>query len=203
MEVEDHEALLRCPLAVRTQAPHCSSRIGARARHRPRRYRSLEGRDAAAKQSALQGADVGFRRRERPLRFLCHLRVPRRARQRDDISKTKVDRWDALRRQALGDGLAEAVIRRYVEQLGAPSERAAAVIRRQEAAIDAAIGALDAAPLQDERFDIGDVAMLAALAYLDFRSPEIAWRERFPRAALWLDRSSCRPSAIATAIARA
>jgi glutathione S-transferase len=117
--------------------------------------------------------------------------------------KTNIDRWDALRRQALGDGLAEAVIRRYVEQFGAPSERAAAVIRRQEAAIDAAIGTLDAAPLQGERFDIGDVAMLAALAYLDFRSPEIAWRERFPRAALWLDRSSCRPSAIATAIARA
>jgi glutathione S-transferase len=114
--------------------------------------------------------------------------------------KTSVDRWDALRRQALGDGLAEAVIRRHVEQLDAPSERAAAVIRRQEAAIDAAIGALDAAPSQGERFDIGDIAVLAALAYLVFRSPEIAWRERFPRAALWLDRSSRRPSAIATAI---
>lgn len=109
-------------------------------------------------------------------------------------------RWDALRRQARGDGLAEAVIRRFVERLGPVNERSAVVAQRQEDAIGAILANLDMAPLDDDRFDIGDIATVAALGYLDFRSPEIAWRERWSRAAAWFDRVSRRPSVRETAI---
>jgi glutathione S-transferase len=110
------------------------------------------------------------------------------------------ERWDALRRQALGDGLAEAVIRRFVERLPPANEHAAAVAQRQEVAIAAALANLDTAPANDDRFDIGDVATVAALAYLDFRSPEISWRGRWRRAAAYFERLSRRPSVLATAI---
>jgi glutathione S-transferase len=110
------------------------------------------------------------------------------------------ERWDALRREARGDGLAEAVIRRFVERLGPVNERSTAVARRQEDAIVATLASLDADPLNDDRFDIGDVATIVALAYLDFRSPEIGWRDRWRQAGAWFDRVSRRSSVTATAI---
>lgn len=47
--------------------------------------------------------------------------------------------WDALRREALGDALAEAVIRRFVDQLGPHDDRLERAVARQEAAIFAGL----------------------------------------------------------------
>lgn len=46
--------------------------------------------------------------------------------------------------------------------------------------------------------DLGDITLACALAYLDFRLPDIPWRSARPDLALWLDRVSCRPSMVAT-----
>jgi len=56
------------------------------------------------------------------------------------LARSGPERWDALRRQALGNGLAEAVIRRHVETLDAPGERRDSVVRRQDAAIRRRVG---------------------------------------------------------------
>lgn len=47
-------------------------------------------------------------------------------------------------------------------------------------------------------FDLGDVSLACALAYLDFRVPELAWRERRHDLATWLDQVNTRPSMLAT-----
>jgi len=45
-----------------------------------------------------------------------------------------------------------------------------------------------------DRFDLGDITLACALAYLDFRLPEIAWRRAHPGVGAWLDSVSRRPS---------
>jgi glutathione S-transferase len=49
-----------------------------------------------------------------------------------------------------------------------------------------------------DRFDMGDVGLAVGLAYMDFRLPEIGWREAHPPLAAWLDRVNARPSMQAT-----
>jgi glutathione S-transferase len=51
----------------------------------------------------------------------------------------------------------------------------------------------------DDRFDLGDIALACALAYLDFRLPKIAWRCAHRTLAAWLDEVRRRPSMQATA----
>ncbi|WP_043751698.1 glutathione S-transferase family protein [Methylobacterium nodulans] len=104
-------------------------------------------------------------------------------------------RWDALRREALGDGLAEAVIRRFVEGLDPDNARRDKVIARQEAAITAVLDHLDAeAAWTESALDLGAVAVGTALRYLTGRSPEITWQAERPRLAGWFGRFITRPS---------
>ncbi len=113
-------------------------------------------------------------------------------------------RWEALRRQAIGDGLAEALIRRFVERLGPANERSDKVARRQEAAIASALDALETeAPSLAQEPTIGEIAIAAALVYLGFRSPELVWRQGRPALARWFDVIAERPSIIATRIVTA
>lgn len=118
------------------------------------------------------------------------------------LARSGPERWDALRRQALGDGFAEAVIRRHVEGLGPPGERSSRVVLRQGAAIAAAINAIEseAAAAAAERFDLGDVAIAAALSYFRFRSQDLAETFDCPRLSAWLARIEQRPSVWATRI---
>ena len=104
-------------------------------------------------------------------------------------------RWDALRRQALGDGLADAVIRRHVECLGSCSESSARVVARQESAIRSALDSLEVAPgWMAEPLDIGHIAIAVALNYLDGRSPELGWAEGRSALSRWFLGFCERPS---------
>lgn len=118
------------------------------------------------------------------------------------LARSGATRWDALRRQALGDGLAEAVIRRHVETLDAPNSRRLSVIERQEAAIAAALDACEtrASTPHTGRFDLGDIAVVAALGYFRFRSPELAETLLGARTRGWLAELDERPSCFATRI---
>lgn len=94
--------------------------------------------------------------------------------------------WDALRREALGDGLAEAVIRRFVDRLGPPAPRLYQVVARQDAAIFAILDCLEASPdWMRAPTDLGHLAIACALDYLDGRSPELAWNAQRPLLAAW------------------
>lgn len=108
-------------------------------------------------------------------------------------------RWRALTLQALGDGLADAVVRRNQERRLPDARRSAEVLERQTRAIEASFAALerDAMAFPAEP-TIGELAVVSAIGYLDLRVPEDGWRDRYPRLAKWLERISDRPSVQAT-----
>jgi glutathione S-transferase len=117
------------------------------------------------------------------------------------VPRTGPARYRALRLQALGDGLAEATIRRFVERTGPLNERTEAVVGRQEAALRAGLSSLDAeAASWGAQPTIGEIAVAAALTYLSFRSPELGWQQSHSALSAWYQAFSERPSMRATRI---
>jgi glutathione S-transferase len=108
-------------------------------------------------------------------------------------------RWRALTLQALGDGLADATVRRNQERRLPADKRSTEVVDRQTKAIESAFAALErnVARFPSEP-TIGEIAVACAIGYLDLRVPEDGWRDRYPRLARWLAEFSLRPSVAAT-----
>lgn len=110
-------------------------------------------------------------------------------------------RWRALGRQALGDGLLDAALLARYEYTARPAEkqwedwRAAQLVK-----VHACLAAIEreAEALADDRLTIGEVAIGCALGYLDFRFPELQWRDAHPRAARWYARAQALPAMQAT-----
>jgi glutathione S-transferase len=107
-------------------------------------------------------------------------------------------RFEALRRQALGDGFLDMLVTlRNERERAHPSElhmastavRKAAVLQSLEHEADA----LGTAP-----FGIGHIAIGCALSYLDFRFADEDWRKDHPRIARWHATFAARPSVHAT-----
>jgi glutathione S-transferase len=108
-------------------------------------------------------------------------------------------RWRALTLQALGDGLADAVVRRNQEMRLPESRRNPEVLARQTAAIEAAFAVADRAAAKfPAEPTIGEIAIACAIGYLDLRAPHDGWRDRYRQLAHWLEIFSQRPSAQAT-----
>jgi glutathione S-transferase len=108
-------------------------------------------------------------------------------------------RWRALTLQALGDGLADAVVRRNQEMRLSEDKRSPEIIQRQTAAVEAAFAVANrAAPKFLAEPTIGEIAVACAIGYLDLRAPNDGWRDRYRQLAHWLDIFSQRPSAQAT-----
>jgi glutathione S-transferase len=110
-------------------------------------------------------------------------------------------RWTALRRQALADGIMDAAVSRRTEMTFRPAEhRSAAWMDRQAATVTRALDFLEEeVDGLTGRFTIGEIAIVCALGYLDFRWPEMAWRQHHPRLASWYAPFESRASIVATA----
>lgn len=109
-------------------------------------------------------------------------------------------RWDALRRNALANGLLEVLILwRNERERAVPSDPLLDAFQTKATASLAAL-AKDAELAPPERFDIGDITLGCALAYLDFRFGAFDWRSLQPALAAWYVRFAARPSAQATPI---
>jgi glutathione S-transferase len=107
-------------------------------------------------------------------------------------------RFEALRRQALGDGFLDMLVTlRNERERAHPSDvhvastavRTTAVLQSLEREAEA----LGAAP-----FGIGHIAVGCALSYLDFRFAEDEWRKGHPHIARWHESFAARPSVQAT-----
>jgi len=109
-------------------------------------------------------------------------------------------RWVQKRLEALADGLLDAALVIRIETSLRPAElRWADGITRQQQAILRALDRLEEeAPAWGETFLIGQIAVVAALGYLDFRQPVPDWRPGRPALADWFSRVSARPSVAAT-----
>jgi glutathione S-transferase len=113
-------------------------------------------------------------------------------------------RWDALVRQATGDGLTDTLVPWRMEQMRPESERSSAFQAGCRARADrildaleqdAARGGLDGA---GGAFDVGAIGIACALGYLDFRFGDVGWRATRPALKRWYEAGSARPSMRAT-----
>jgi glutathione S-transferase len=118
--------------------------------------------------------------------------IPSQGRERAEV-KT----WEAL-----ADGLLDASILARLEATWpgrSDVQRSDAWIARQMGKIDAALKAMSA-DLGDKPFcsgihlSLSDVAVGCALAYLDFRFPDVAWRQTYPNLVKLQDKLSLRQS---------
>ncbi len=106
-------------------------------------------------------------------------------------------RFAALRLQALCDGIMDAGVSAIYEVRMRPEgERSPGWIARQRGKIGRAVDALEAAGGPLGPVTIGEIALAAALGYLDFRF-EGAWRAGHPRLVGWLDDFAARVPAFA------
>lgn len=111
------------------------------------------------------------------------------------------DRWRVLRDQATADGLTDAaLLARYEralrpEALQWPEWDAGQVgkIRRALDELERQFQPSSAAPF------VGDIAVACALGYLDFRFPELGWRQGHPRLTAFDAAMAVRPSMQASA----
>lgn len=106
------------------------------------------------------------------------------------------ERWTALRRQALGDGMLDTLLTWRTEQLRPAGRRSAEHIDAWRLKTITSVGALEdeADALASSAFSIGHIALGVALGYIDFRFAELDWRKPHPRIAAWHKTFNARPS---------
>ncbi|NJM84174.1 MAG: glutathione S-transferase [Tabrizicola sp.] len=110
--------------------------------------------------------------------------------------------WPVLTLEATADGIADAAVLMRYESVVRPAEfRYPDWMAGQSAKIDRALDAVEARWLSHLAgpVDMSQIALAAALGYLDFRQPERTWRDGRPGLAQWFAGFAERPSMQATA----
>jgi glutathione S-transferase len=110
------------------------------------------------------------------------------------------ERFTALRRQALGDGMMDFLIPWRLEATRPPEQRSQRLLASYPIKLASTVTALEqeASALETGDLDIGHIAIACALSYADFRFREQDWRSGHPRLAAWHARFAERPSMRAT-----
>jgi glutathione S-transferase len=107
------------------------------------------------------------------------------------------DRFAILARAALAQGLTDAAFGIVIERRRPAERQWESWAERLRRVVDRTLPMIAVA---EDRFDLGDISVACALAYMDFRLSEIPWRAAYPRLAAWLDGVNQRPSMVATAV---
>jgi glutathione S-transferase len=103
-------------------------------------------------------------------------------------------RWNAVRRQALADGILDAAVGTRYETFLRPEEfRWPDWINAQLTKVRRSLDAIESETLGDI-VDIGTISVACALGYLDFRYPDEGWRDSRPKLAAWYQKFAKRPS---------
>lgn len=105
-----------------------------------------------------------------------------------------VKRWEAL-----ADGMTDAAVATVLERRRMVSEQNASWIGRQHSKVDRALNTLsndlgESTWCHGNSISLADIAVGAALGYLDFRFPELDWRERHANLAKLQEKLMQRPS---------
>jgi len=109
-----------------------------------------------------------------------------------------VKRWEAL-----GDGITDAGIAVFLEKKRPLEQQSADWIARQLGKVNAGIAAA-ARELADRDFchglslTLGDISLACALLWLEFRLPDVKWREQHPNLRAWIEKMEARPSLVDT-----
>ena len=111
------------------------------------------------------------------------------------------ERWHALRRQALGDGMLENVVTIFIERMRKPERQSRGWIAHNKASVDRVVDALEAeADDLAGAVDIGRIAIAVGLAVVDQHFADEDWRGAHPRLAHWFDEFNRRPSMTETVL---
>jgi len=107
-----------------------------------------------------------------------------------------VKRFRMLTLQSLGHGMAEAAVAlRYESAVRPESLRWRELIDRHRQRLVAACEDLDKHWIAELReVTLGNISVAAALAYMDFRHSDLAWRDGNQRLTEWFGQFSARPS---------
>jgi glutathione S-transferase len=103
------------------------------------------------------------------------------------------ERWAALRRQALGDGILDAVILCRYESLRPEDKRCNGWVEGQMTKARRGLAAAAQEGLSGFS-TIGHIAVACTLGYLDLRFPDDGWRRRHPGLEAWYESVEDRPS---------
>ena len=118
------------------------------------------------------------------------------------IPSTGRERAEVKTWEALADGLLDAAILVRLENTfegRAPEQRSPAWIDRQLTKVNAALAAMSQGLAEKpwcsgNHFSLADISLGCALGWLEFRFPEINWREAHPNLARHMDKLSQRQS---------
>jgi glutathione S-transferase len=114
------------------------------------------------------------------------------------VPREPAPRIDALRRQALGDGLLDLLLVWRGELMRPPALQSAVHIASYAERVPATLDRMrdETASYPGGRFDIGDVATGCALSYLDFRFATMNWRANREPLRSWHQQFLKRPSVV-------
>ena len=119
----------------------------------------------------------------------------------DDLSGGRLTPADpharraALALEGLGSLLMESVFTRSRESRREAALRSQAALDKEAARTRTCYDALEAvAGEQGDAVNLGTIAVVAALGYADWRTPEDAWRDGRPKLEAWYERSMRRPA---------
>ena len=110
----------------------------------------------------------------------------------------RAERISALRLQALGDGICDTAVALRYETFLRPEElQWEDFIEAQKVRLHRTIQQVEDTFLPDlNSVHIGGAAVACALGYLDFRMPDLGWRDGRPGVAAWYEEFSQRPSMV-------
>jgi len=114
------------------------------------------------------------------------------------VPRQPKERLDALRLQALCDGILDAsILTIYEGRFRKPEMHEPKWLELQAGKVARALGVLEAAPPPiDATPNVGQIALACALGYRDFRFGG-SWRGEHPRLVAWLDNFAARVQAFA------
>ena len=110
-------------------------------------------------------------------------------------------RWRRLTLASMADGIMDAaVLVRYETALRPAEKHWAPWLDEQRNKIRRSLAELEADAIAElaSHFDIAAISVACALGYLDFRHPDLQWRDANPRLAAWYAEVSQRPSMLET-----
>lgn len=108
------------------------------------------------------------------------------------------ERWPVLQLHAFADGMIEATVASVIEQVRRPKEFVyQGNLDRQSAKINRTLDKIAPMPLRQTP-DIATITLGCALGYLDFRMPQLAWRDGRSALSQWYALFAARKSMQAT-----
>ena len=120
------------------------------------------------------------------------------------IPENSRDRVLVKRWEALGDGIADAGILVFLETKRPEAQQSKVSSARQFGKIDVAV-ATAAREIGEREYFIGnalslaDIAMSCALLWIEYRLPQVKWRESHPALKTWIEKLELRASFVETA----